>query len=101
MLTLYNHGGDWINYDFYHYFEIFCKYYGFGGEYFFDWGYGLQNTYLKYADRGPAPAGRAGPVAGRAQRARREDRRLVGEVRRKRNLEEIASDSKARFVHAL
>ena len=101
MLTLYHHGGDWINDGFYHYIGVFCKYFGIGGEYFFDWGDGLQNTYLKYAERGPAPTGRAGPLAGRAQTARREDRRLVGEVRRKRNLEEIASDSKARFIYAL
>ena len=69
MLTLYNHGGDWINDGFYHYIEVFCKYYGIGGEYFFDWGDGHSNTYIKRFQRGPAPTGRASPVAGWAQRA--------------------------------
>ena len=70
MLTLYNYGADWTDFDLYLYFEIFRKFDLHGGEHFLDWGDGLQNTFLKYAEGGPAPAGRAGPVAGRAQGAR-------------------------------
>ena len=70
MLTLYNYGADWTDFDLYQYFEIFWEFDLHGGEHFLDWGYGLQNIFLKHAEGGPAPAGRAGPVAGRAQRAR-------------------------------
>ena len=31
MLTLYHHGGDWIDDGFYQYIGVFCKYFGIGG----------------------------------------------------------------------
>ena len=50
MLTLYNYGADWTDFDLYLYLEIFRKFDLHGGEHFLDWGDGLQNIFLKHAE---------------------------------------------------